>query len=91
MQKIDERNDAEIQAGGSATHSITIFADLSEDEFKQFKLGFKEKSPDDTIKFIEEKGKQFEFAEAIDSVSSTVTKGLTSWIGVYTTPIKDQG
>jgi hypothetical protein len=41
MKIIDERNEAEVAAGGSGVHGITKFMDMSEEEFNTAYLGYK--------------------------------------------------
>ena len=42
LKRVDMRNKDEADKGGSAVHGVTIFADLSDDDFKSAFLGFKE-------------------------------------------------
>ena len=46
LKLIDARNDAEARSAGTATHGLTQFADLSDDEFKTIYLTFKETEVD---------------------------------------------
>jgi len=70
---IDERNAAET---GSATHGITKFADLSQEEFRARYL--KTEAPADIP------------AHNLVSLPPMAT-AVQDWTGIYTTPVKNQG
>jgi hypothetical protein len=77
---IDERNAAERANGGSATHGITRFADLTQEEFASRYLttrlpeGFEKKHNLITLK----------------PPMGPDASGSSDWTGVYSTPVKDQ-
>jgi len=77
IRKADDRNDAELNAGGSAAHGITKFSDYTDDEFKGL-LG-----SDPSLKK----------SEGTILTNHVYTGAATSvdWTGKYTTPVKDQG
>jgi C1A family cysteine protease len=77
LKTIHERNVAERKAGGSATHGINRFADLTHEEFSGRYLGYvKNENANATV---------------ADVKPYTGTDSLVDWTGVYTTPVKDQG
>jgi cathepsin F len=82
--RIDQRNEDERMAGGSAIHGITQFADLTPDEFQSKHLGALLVAPS-------------EFDGVAPPVPGTIrfaARGVPSarnWTGIYTTPIKNQG
>lgn len=77
LKMIHERNVAERKAGGSASHGITRFADLTHTEFAGRYLGYvKNDNSNMTV---------------ADVKPYTGTESLVDWTGVYTTPVKDQG
>lgn len=77
LQLVDERNAAEKKAGGSATHGITRFADLSQEEFAARYLTYTaDKKTERTLASV---------------APYTGTEELVDWSGVLTTPVKDQG
>mmetsp|Transcript_7399 Transcript_7399/g.10994 ORF Transcript_7399/g.10994 Transcript_7399/m.10994 type:complete len:333 (+) Transcript_7399:106-1104(+) len=79
LKVIDERNENERNANGSATHGITIFSDLTQEEFSNGYLGSKRGSaPKSDIKKV------------VTSVEAAKGDNV-DWTGVYTTPVKDQG
>jgi len=80
LAKIDERNGAEVKAGGSAKHGITIFSDITETEFKENYLGYKEQSAD---------AKKLKQKKAIEKY--TGEKSTVDWSEILTTSVKDQG
>lgn len=80
VRTIHARNAAEEAKGGSASHGITRFADLSADEFKARYLTY---TP-------------LPASERSDTVVASVAKykgedSHVDWTGIYTTPVKDQG
>jgi Cathepsin propeptide inhibitor domain (I29) len=91
LARIDERNEKEREAGGTAIHGITRFADLTPDEFRSQYLG-------DGL------GLSPLMDAHIPDVSSTTATSprraslqlegdrvARNWTGIYTTPVKDQG
>ena len=77
LKLIHERNVAERKAGGSASHGITRFADLTHSEFAGKYLGYvKSENTNATV---------------ADVKPYTGSESLVDWTGVYTTPVKDQG
>lgn len=76
LRLIDSRNEMEE---GSATHGLTKFADMTEEEFQRSHLNFvyvadANRTVDDTIEPLPEG-----------------VNALKDWTNVYTTPVKDQG
>jgi hypothetical protein len=83
---IDERNEEEIAAGGKGLHGVTKFADVTHDEFSKFYLGYLDTNTTELKSF------GISADDLLDS-SDSHNKSITtiSWVGIYTTPIKDQG
>jgi cathepsin F len=79
LSVVDQRNTQERAAGGSAIHGVTIFSDLSEEEFKTNLLGYKAPSVSSSA--------------AIEAEVTPYTGSTTSvnWAGIYTTAVKNQG
>jgi len=77
LKTIDERNEAERKAGGSAVHGINRFSDLTHAEFAGKYLGYQPQENSDA-----------EIAKIDYQVDATYVK---DWTGVLTTPVKDQG
>jgi C1A family cysteine protease len=75
LKLIDERNRVD-----TATHGLTIFSDLSQDEFKAKYLNAQ----------ISDKGMSAGKA-VVAEVPATAVETLVDWSGVLTTPVKDQG
>jgi C1A family cysteine protease len=64
--------------GGQAVHGLTIFSDISQEEFHKVFL-----TANPSLKRSDRK---------IATVSANITSdSLVDWTGVYTTPVKDQG
>lgn len=84
LSLVDTRNAAEADEGGSARHGITIFADISNDEFKSAYLGYKA-SDESTAR----KRKLAAPASIKRRTASTPT--AVDWSGILTTEVKDQG
>jgi len=80
LAKIDERNEAEEKSGGSAKHGVTIFSDLTETEFKENYLGYRENSA--SSKTLKQK---------VVVPAYTGEKTTVDWSEVLTTSVKDQG
>jgi Cathepsin propeptide inhibitor domain (I29) len=86
LAMIDQRNEDELEAEGTAVHGITQFADLTPEEFQSLYLG---------ALHVPEKAISTR-RSAVPSVHMAVaTQGGTrvaqNWTGIYTTPVKDQG
>jgi len=81
LELVDTRNTAESGASGTATHGITKFADLSEEEFRIGYLGYKANTKD-SRKLTAKKG-------VIAPRKTAVT--VKNWAGLTTTAVKDQG
>ena len=79
LKAIDQRNEAERVAGGSAVHGITQFSDMSQEEFERL-LNYE---PEAT--FMRGSANEVE-VPPYDGALSAV-----DWTGKYTTPVKDQG
>ena len=79
LSEVDDRNAIERSTGGSAVYGVTIFSDLSSDEFKAKYLGFRQSDHkrDESDKVT------------VDPYTGQTTS--VNWAGVYTTPVKDQG
>ncbi|GMI11569.1 hypothetical protein TrVE_jg8545 [Triparma verrucosa] len=75
---IEERNEAERQAGGSAVHGINQFTDMHPEEFRNKFL-----SSDVSMKTSEDRV----YAEDLPEFDATTE---VDWTGVYTTPVKNQ-
>jgi len=78
LKLIDERNEAEARAGGTAVHGINKFADMSAEEFKKGYLNYRPRETNRTE----------------DNTIEPLPEGvnvLVDWTGVYTTPVKNQG
>lgn len=81
LKVADLRNEMERKNGGTATHGITKFSDLSQSEFaaKYLRADLSMKSP---------------VAQRENVVSNlkppSATAGLVDWTGIYTTPVKNQ-
>jgi C1A family cysteine protease len=94
LKTVDDMNDAERAAGGTAVHGVTRFADMSADEFKKNFLGFK--ATGDKTDIL--KGGKSGSADLVmkrnklqPEEESTGETNVVSWVDVYTTPVKDQG
>jgi C1A family cysteine protease len=79
LKLADERNAAEIAAGGSAVHGITKFSDWSTEEFTAF-LGASKPSGH---------ASKAEKAQVVHSKQQS--SAVVDWTGIYTTPVKNQG
>lgn len=79
LKMSDRRNAIEKRNGGTATHGITKFSDLSQAEFES--------------RFLTADKTQKTNSKAVDTTHrvADTTKGLVDWSGVYTTPVKNQG
>jgi C1A family cysteine protease len=85
LAKIDLKNRDEATMGGRATHGVTKFADRTQDEFRVL-LGY---VPND----IAEKDKAVEQSAATERSETSAGTNATfaNWVGIYTTPVKNQG
>ena len=80
LTRVDERNADEKKAGGSAIHGLTIFSDLSTEEFQENFMGYI--PPKSSTKKYEKM--------AVSVATYTGTKTNVDWAGIYTTPINNQ-
>jgi len=80
---VDARNGAEQAAGGTATHGVTRFADLSQEEFKAAYL-----SP-----YRRRDGASTAVMKVTHIGASRTNKGASevNWAGIYTSSPRDQG
>lgn len=85
LKKIDERNAKEEASGSTAVHAVTIFADLSHDEFKSRYLGYKENKDN------KKRNKHYVKSEDIKPVDKTSTTVMNWASSGYTTAVRDQG
>jgi len=76
LQLADLRNEKERMNNGTATHGITRFSDLSQEEFNKFFLASK----------IEKSGGEPAPLFSYDGASGS----SVDWTGKYTTPVKNQ-
>jgi len=83
LKLVDKRNEKESKKDGTATHGVTIFADLSEDEFKTY-LGFKDSDESRKRRILKSSKK-------VKVPKYTGDEDSVNWAGVYTTSVKDQG
>ena len=80
LDRVDERNANEKKSGGSAVHGLTIFADLSPEEFKENFMGY-----------IPPKASSLKFEKlkvTVDPYGGTAV--AADWTGVYTTAVNNQ-
>jgi C1A family cysteine protease len=75
LRLADSRNEKERENNGTATHGITRFSDMSQEEFVQKFLASK----------IEPSG-----ARVADVPNYKVNGSSKDWTGIYTTPVKNQ-
>ncbi len=82
MALIDVRNAEELRAGGSATHGITKFSDLSRAEIKKRYTNYKKNSDMSMSRF-----------KKVDKNVYHVKKETTfvDWTGIYANEVRDQG
>ena len=83
LKLVDQRNEDEGKKDGTATHGVTIFADLSEDEFKTY-LGFKESDASRARRALS-------ISKKAKVAKYTGDDNVVNWADVYTTSVKDQG
>ena len=95
LETIDERNEQEVAAGGTAKHGVTRFSDMSNDEFKKKILGFKRPtSSSDLLKGAvngDLKTDSTMLFGATESEEAAEEVTSVSWVGTLTTPVQDQG
>ena len=82
LAEIDAQNKKERAANGSAVYGITVFSDLSDEEFRSTYLGAV--VPDDYTSIRR-------LMPIAPAVAVTETTTYADWTGIYTTPIKNQG
>ena len=80
LSQIDKRNSLEKEAGGTAVHGMTIFADYSETEFSSRFLTYKPTEGASSSSSMKGKVEKY-----------TGSKTSVDWSDKYTTAIKDQG
>ena len=80
--EIDARNAEEASVGGTAIHGITQFADRTDEEFKIGYLNYLP-PPDAVNRFLE--------SAPINASERKLQITKRNWVGILTTPIKDQG
>lgn len=94
LETVDERNEAEEEAGGSATHGVTRFADMTTAEFKANFLGFDLGGKDLSEVVSTAKDGDFYYLMGSSSRGSSEdaeTATAVDWTGTYAGSIKDQG
>lgn len=80
LKNVDTRNEKEQKLGGTAIHGVTMFSDLSADEFSSAYLGYVAPEP------------QVETSTKVAEVEPyTGKKTDVDWTGVYATDVLDQG
>lgn len=86
LKNVDKRNKEEAKKGGTAIHGVTIFADLSDDDFADAYLGFKETEDRKLMRrILKNKSKS-------KSSKRNGDKTYTNWAeDGYTTSVRDQG
>jgi C1A family cysteine protease len=75
-----------VNSGGTCIHGITKFADMTQAEFEQYLLGWK-------VDMENVNGNIPVYRVDSVELNENVDKSTTSadWVGIYTTPIKNQG
>ena len=84
LRAIDRNNAANIANGGEAVHGITLFSDMSDDEFATKYLTAKMPTALKKTKKLVKKVKTYPPRKADMPVSA-------DWTGIYTTPVNSQG
>lgn len=79
LKTIDERNKADKEAGGSAEHGITRFADLTQAEFEALYLDAR------TASHMRKRN------ATVIATPRGATSGAVDYTGSQTTAVKDQG
>jgi len=82
LKLVDERNDSEQEAGGSAVHGVTKFADMTSAEFETIFLGYKASSTG---------SRKLSSGKKADVPTYSGEATVVNWAGVYTTGVRDQG
>ncbi len=83
MKNVDDRNSAEAAAGGTATHGVTRFLDMTQEEFKTNMLTAVVPLPGAASRRLREEN-------TISTLDWELKEVVTDWAGVLTTPVKDQ-
>jgi len=78
LKVADQRNAAELKAGGSAIHGVTKFSDLSQVEFE-------------TRYLLSDPSMRNPKREVVELSTTFDLKTTKDWSGTYTTAVKDQG
>ena len=84
LKLADERNQRELEKGGSAVHGITKFFDNSEAEFKKYFLGAIKPEEANVTSSVDMK-------VAAPTGRKLQADTAVNWAGVLTTPVKNQG
>ena len=80
LSRVDERNQKEKEAGGTAVHGLTKFADMSHDEFKEKMLGYRKPEGKMSVKNV----------ATVEKYTGSLKK--VDWRGIYTAgDVRDQG
>lgn len=82
LKLIDTQNKRNVDLGGTEVHGITMFLDLSIDEFKQKYLTQSDKLDENSMKASTYKTSTF-------NVPLNMS-GSRDWTNIYTTPVKNQ-
>ena len=80
LTRVDERNTKEREAGGTAVHGLTKFADMSHSEFKEKMLGYRK--PEGKTAVLKK-------TATVDKYTGDLKK--VDWTGVYSGDPRDQG
>mmetsp|Transcript_313 Transcript_313/g.286 ORF Transcript_313/g.286 Transcript_313/m.286 type:complete len:444 (+) Transcript_313:142-1473(+) len=81
---IAERNMAEKRVGGSATHGISQFADMTDEEFMQQYQGVR-------LPAISDMKNTVNVPQPVESTVLTSSATSSNWISTYTTSVREQG
>ena len=80
LTRVDERNQKEKEAGGTAVHGLTKFADMSHEEFKEKMLGYRKPEGKMSVKNL----------ATVEKYTGSLKK--VDWRGIYTAgDVRDQG
>ena len=77
LDKVDERNEKDALAGGTAVHGITMFADMSEDESKAYR-GVKSAMKDVY------QNSEIALPAEVEDVTTYNQDKIVDWTGKYT-------
>jgi len=89
---IDERNNNEKIAGGSAIHALNRFSDLSFNECKRYLFGIDlNKELSYMKKKVDMEHNDWELEVETEDMKYISNLTYVNWTGIYTTPVKDQG